>query len=153
MVWCVGQAGLLTIDNTRRFSLQLIPVPDPLPVGVVKPVAQPLGLQQLVALSVEEQWLSSPEKGEDEKNVQNNLFMKILLQFSIFFPESVQINGSPDAGSFTTDHHNGGGVDRKEGSGAGPTVHTVPHCLMHHVPGAGAAACLPQAYHHPAQQA
>ena len=56
-------ARLLTMRYTRgSLSLQLVPVPDPLPVGVVKPVTQPLSLQQLVALSVQEQRLASPEK-------------------------------------------------------------------------------------------
>ena len=44
---------------------QLIPVPDPLPVGVVEPVGQPLRLQQLVPLGVQEQWFASPENNKN----------------------------------------------------------------------------------------
>ena len=42
------------------WCLELVPMPDPLPVGVVKPVCQPLGFQQVISLRVEEQRFASP---------------------------------------------------------------------------------------------
>jgi hypothetical protein len=40
---------------------EALTVPDPLAVGVIEPVGQPLGLQQLVAVSAQEQRLPAPE--------------------------------------------------------------------------------------------
>ncbi len=40
---------------------EALTVPDPLAVGVVEPVGQPLGLQQLVAVSAQKQRLPAPE--------------------------------------------------------------------------------------------
>jgi hypothetical protein len=41
---------------------EALTVPDPLAVGVVEPVGQPLGLQQLVAVSAQKQRLPTPKK-------------------------------------------------------------------------------------------
>ena len=76
-----------------------------------------------------------------------------LLQLPVFLPESIQVDGAPDAGPLAADDDDGGAVDGEEGRGAGPAVDAVPHRLVHVLPGGGLAAGLPQAHHHAAQQA
>ena len=76
-----------------------------------------------------------------------------LLQLPVFLPESIQVDGAPDAGPLAADDDDGGAVDGEEGRGAGPTVNAVSDGLVHRLPAGGPAAGLPQADHHPAQQA
>ena len=129
-------------------------MPDPLPVGVVEPVSQPLGLQQVVSLRVEEQRLPSPANNQSVRTeLAQFLIIKSLLQLPVLLPESVQVDGAPDAGPLAADDDDGGGVDGEEGCGAGPAVDAVSDCLVHGLPTRGATAGLPQADHHPAQQA
>ena len=49
-----------TQKGCRGVVLQRLPVPDPLAVGVVEPVRQPLRLQEVVALHAQEQRLATP---------------------------------------------------------------------------------------------
>ena len=79
-------------------------------------------------------------------------YLKILLELPVLLPESVQVNGAPDAGSLAPDDDDGGGVDGEEGGGAGPAVDAVSDGLVAGLPAGGAAAGLPQADHQPAQQ-
>ena len=76
-----------------------------------------------------------------------------LLQLSVLLPEGVQVDGAPDAGPLAPDDDDGGGVDGEEGGGPGPAVDAVSDGLVAGLPAGGAAAGLPQADHHPAQQA
>ena len=78
---------------------------------------------------------------------------QFLLQLPVLLPEGVQVNGAPDAGSLAPDDDDGGGVDGEEGRGAGPAVDAVSDGLVHGLPTGGPTAGLPQADHHPAQQA
>ena len=57
----IGSFSADTLEKgCRGVVLQRLPVPDPLAVGVVEPVRQPLGLQEVVALHAQEQRLATP---------------------------------------------------------------------------------------------
>ncbi len=45
-----------------------------------------------------------------------------LLKLSVLFPEHVEVNGSPEAGTLPSDDHDCGGVDGQEDAGAAAAV-------------------------------
>ena len=144
--YCIQPAAAIVLYS------QLVTMKNPLSVGVIKSVGQPLCLQQLVALYVEEQRLASSEYRllQIIVSIYKHCYS---LQLPVLLPESIQVDGAPDAGPLAADDDDGGAVDGEEGRGAGPAVDAVPHRLVHVLPGGGLAAGLPQAHHHAAQQA
>ena len=107
----------------------------------------------MVSLRVQEQRLASPANNYSIRTQFSSKISQFLLELPVLLPESVQVNGAPDAGSLAPDDDDGGGVDGEEGGGAGATVNAVSDGLVHGLPTGGPTAGLSQADHHSAQQA